>query len=90
MSKLKQFEELEDKSIKELARLAHDTLERIKQITKEKSGGADNVLGFLGFILLFCSMLQGLGLQEGADMTQQIVAQVMEKMKQRQEVGYVA
>jgi len=84
------FEELEDKSIKQLVSLAHNTLEKIKQITKEKSGGADNVLGFLGFVLLFCSLLQGLGLQEGADMTQQIVAQVMEKMKQRQEVGYVA
>jgi len=89
MSKIK-FEELEDKSIKELARLAHDTLERIKQITKERSGGADNVLGFLGFILLFCSMLQGLALQEGADMTQALVSQLTEKMKQRQEVGYVA
>ena len=90
MSKVRQFNELEDKSIKELVSLAHSTLEKIKQITKEKSGGADNVLGFLGFILLFCSLLQGLGLQEGADMTQQIVAQVMEKMRQRQEVGYVA
>ena len=89
MSKMK-FEELEDKSIKQLVSLAHSTLEKIKQITKEKSGGADNVLGFLGFVLLFCSLLQGLGLQEGADMTQQIVAQVMEKMKQRQEVSYVA
>jgi len=90
MGKVRQFDELEDKSIKELVSLAHSTLEKIKQITKEKSGGADNVLGFLGFILLFCSLLQGLGLQEGADMTQQIVAQVMEKMRQRQEVGYVA
>ena len=89
MSKIK-FDELEDKSIKELARLAHDTLERIKQITKERSGGADNVLGFLGFVLLFCSMLQGLALQEGADMTQTLVSQLTEKMKQRQEVGYVA
>jgi len=89
MSKLRQFEELEDKSIKELARLAHDTLERIKQITKERSGGADNVLGFLGFVLLFCSMVQGLGLQEGADMTQMLVSQLMEKAKARREVGYV-
>ena len=87
---IKQFEELEDKSIKELVSLAHSTLEKIKQITKEKSGGADNVLGFLGFILLFCSMLQGLALQESADMTQALVSQLTEKLKQRQEVGYVA
>ena len=88
MSKLK-FEELEDKSIKELVRLAHDTLERIKQITKEKSGGADNVLGFLGYTMLFSNILQGFAFEEASDMLNQIVSQIAKKMK-RPEVGYVS
>ena len=83
-------DEFKDKTLRDLARLAHNTLNRIKNLSRERGGGSDNPLGFLGLTLLFCSMLQGLALQEGADMTQQIVAQVMEKMKSKQEVGYVA
>ncbi|RLF99949.1 MAG: hypothetical protein DRN49_03625 [Thaumarchaeota archaeon] len=89
MGKVRQFDELEDKSVKELVSLAHNVLEKIKQIAKEKSGGADNIAGFLGFTLSFCIMLQGLALQEGADMAQTLVSRLMEKMKARGEIGYV-
>jgi len=83
-------EEFKDQTLRDLTRLVHNTLNRIKNLSRERSRGSDNPLGFLGLTLLFCSMLQGLAFQEGADMTQQIVAQVMEKMKSKQEVGYVA
>ena len=76
------FEEFKD-----LIELAHNTLNRIKTISKEKSRGWENPLGFLGFILLFCSVLQTLAIQEGADMTQALMSQLNEK---RQEVRYVA
>jgi len=62
--------QVEDRTIKSLVQLAHDSLNRIKKISRERSGESDNPLGFLGLTLLFCSMLQGLALQEGADMTQ--------------------
>ena len=85
-----QFDEETRDQIRDLTRLAHNTLNRIKNISKEKGGGLDNPLGFLGLILLFCSMIQGLALQEGIDMTQALVSQLMEKVKKRQEVRYVA
>ena len=85
-----QFDEKTRDQIRDLTRLAHNTLNRIKNISKEKGGGLDNPLGFLGLILLFCSMIQGLALQEGVDMTQALVSQLMEKVKKRQEVRYIA
>ena len=85
-----QFDEETRDQIRDLTRLAHNTLNRIKNISKEKGGGLDNPLGFLGLILLFCSMIQGLALQEGVDMTQALVSRLMEKVKKRQEVRYVA
>ena len=90
MSKTQFDEETRDQTLRDLMRLAHNTLNRIKNISKEKGGGLDNPLGFLGLILLFCSMIQGLALQEGVDMTQALVSQLMEKVKKRQEVRYVA
>ena len=76
--------------LRDLMQLAHNTLNRIKNISKEKGGRLDNPLGFLALILLFCNIIQGLALQEGADMTQALVSQLMEKVKKRQEVRYVA
>jgi len=85
-----QFDEKTRDQIRDLTQLAHHTLNRIKNISREKGGGLDNPLGFLGLILLFCSMIQGLALQEGVDMTQALVSRLMEKVKKRQEVRYVA
>ena len=74
------FEEFKD-----LIQLARDTLNRIKAISKEKSKGWENPLGFLALVLLFCSILQGLAIEVGADITQAFLErfsnQTMEKMR---------
>ena len=74
-------EEFKDQTLRDLTRLAHNTLNRIRNLSRERGGGSDNPLGFLGLTLLFCSILQGLALQEGADMAQAFVAQIVEKKK---------
>jgi len=73
------FEEFKD-----LIQLARDTLNRIKTISKEKSRGWENPLGFLALVLLFCSILQGLAIETGADITQAFLEQTMERMKEKE------
>jgi len=90
MSKLKQFEDrIEDWAIKDLMKLAHDTLQKIREINERKSEGVSNPLGFLSYTMLLSNMIQTMALEEAADMVTQITAQLMEKMKARKEAGYV-
>lgn len=90
MSKLKQFENrIEDWAIKDLMKLAHDTLQKIREINERKSEGVSNPLGLLSYTMLLSNMIQTMALEEAADMVTQITAQLMEKMKARKEAGYV-
>ena len=90
MSKLRQFEDrIKDWAIKDLMKLAHDTLQKIKEINERKSEGVSNPLGLLSYTMLLSNMIQTMALEEAADMTTQLTAQLMEKMKARKEAGYV-
>jgi len=90
MSKLRQFEDrIKDWAIKDLMKLAHDTLQKIKEINERKSEGVSNPLGLLSYTMLLSNMIQNMALEEAADMATQITAQLMEKMKARKEAGYV-
>jgi len=90
MSKLKQFEDrIKDWAIKDLMKLANDTLQKIKEINERKSEGVSNPLGLLSYTMLLSNMIQTMALEEAADMTTQLTAQLMEKMKARKEAGYV-
>jgi len=90
MSKLRQFEDrIKDWAIKDLMKLANDTLQKIKEINERKSEGVSNPLGLLSYTMLLSNMIQTMALEEAADMTTQLTAQLMEKMKARKEAGYV-
>ena len=90
MSELRRFEDrIEDWAIKDLLKLAHDTLQKIKEINERKSEGVSNPLGLLSYTMLLSNMIQTMALEEAADMATQITAQLMEKMKARKEAGYV-
>ena len=90
MSKLRQFEDrIKDWAIKDLLKLANDTLQKIKEINERKSEGVSNPLGLLSYTMLLSNMIQTMALEEAADMTTQLTAQLMEKMKARKEAGYV-
>jgi len=90
MSRLRQFEDwIEDWASKDLIKLAHDTLQKIKEINERKSEGVSNPLGLLSYTILLSNLIQTMALEEAADMVTQIAAQLMEKMKARKEGGYV-
>ena len=84
MSKTQFDEETRDQTLRDMMRLAHNTLNRIKNISKEKGGGLDNPLGFLALVLLFSSIFQSLAIERGADITQAFLKRTMEKMRKRE------
>ncbi len=72
-----------DKVSATIVDLAHETLNKIEAILEESSGNRINPLGFLAYVMLYCSILESLGLQKAAAMVEKVAVKLSERMNRR-------
>jgi len=72
-----------DKVSATIVDLAHETLNKIEAILEESSGNRINPLGFLAHVMLYCSILESLGLQKAAAMVEKVAVKLSERMNRR-------
>jgi len=79
-----------DKVSAAMVDLAHEALNKIEAILEESSGNRINPLGFLAYVMLYCSILESLSLQKAAAMLEKVIVKLSERTSRRGCSPYVS